>query len=295
MAAELDVRADLTVELDLPGRDSVHARLRGAGRTLELEVSDPGTFAGRGDIAAVRALAEGLADRGLSVRVVNEGTHLITLGAARGPWWHRRLTGSRHIRLGSARGLWTSARSRARARSCDGHAGVLPDGALTPPGTMFPLAPTLVRRRRGHVTTTHATRGGGDPKLVLAPREDPWPGDKQPFFRLRKDRTTIGSGEDCDIRLPGLAELHAEVLLDLEDEFVLVAISPDTRVNGERIRSRLLRTASRIQVASWTMSFYREEYADHGRPYGGRVGGEIGHQLAQPPRTQLDPKPPEAS
>ena len=32
------------------------------------------------------------------------------------------------------------------------------------------------------------------------------------------------------------------------------------------------------------MSFYREEYADHGRPYGGRVGGEIGHQRPQPPR-----------
>jgi hypothetical protein len=33
------------------------------------------------------------------------------------------------------------------------------------------------------------------------------------------------------------------------------------------------------------MSFYREEYADHGRPYGGRLGGEIGHQRQQPPRS----------
>ena len=32
------------------------------------------------------------------------------------------------------------------------------------------------------------------------------------------------------------------------------------------------------------MSFYREEYADHGRPYGGRAGGEIGHQRPQPAR-----------
>ena len=31
------------------------------------------------------------------------------------------------------------------------------------------------------------------------------------------------------------------------------------------------------------MVYAREEYADHGRPYGGRVGGEVGHQKAQPP------------
>jgi hypothetical protein len=37
-------------------------------------------------------------------------------------------------------------------------------------------------------------------------------------------------------------------------------------------------------LGEWTMSFYREEYADHGRPYGGRIGGELGRQQAQPPR-----------
>jgi hypothetical protein len=34
------------------------------------------------------------------------------------------------------------------------------------------------------------------------------------------------------------------------------------------------------------MTFFREEFADHGRPYGGRVGGEIGHQRPQPERPQ---------
>ena len=62
-------------------------------------------------------------------------------------------------------------------------------------------------------------------------------------------------------------------------------------VNGAPVDSSLLRTASRVQLGEWTMTFYREEYADHGRPYGGRVGGEIGHQRPQPPRP-VRPAPP---
>lgn len=286
----LDVRADLDIELDLPGSPLVHASLRGKGQRLELQVDDPQAFAGRGDVPAIRSLADGLADHGISVRVISGKTHLVTLGATRSPWWHRRLTGSRHIRLGSARGLWTSARSRART----GGGGVLPDRTLAPPATVFPLLPTLARRPR-RITTTHAVRGGGDPRLVLAAGQDPWPGGGQSVFRLRKDSTTLGSGEDCDIRLPGLAELHAEVVLNGVDEFVLVVRDPDTRVNGERTTRHPMRTASRVQVGRWTLTFYREEYADHGRPYGGRVGGEIGHQQPQPPRPSPTPMPPETS
>ena len=33
---------------------------------------------------------------------------------------------------------------------------------------------------------------------------------------------------------------------------------------------------------------YREEYADHGRPYGGRVGGELAFQKPQPPRHRAE-------
>ena len=43
---------------------------------------------------------------------------------------------------------------------------------------------------------------------------------------------------------------------------------------------------TRVEVGAWTMTFFREEFADHGRPYGGRVGGEIGHQRPQPERPQ---------
>ncbi|MBA2465877.1 MAG: hypothetical protein H0V42_13050 [Nocardioidaceae bacterium] len=280
----LDVNAELDIELVVPGRPPVLASLRGVGQSLELRVDDPGTVAGVGDVAAIRTLADGLADHGLSLRVISGEKHLVTLGATRSPWWHRRLTGSRHIRLGSARGLWTSARSRARSAG----GGVLPDRTLAPPATPFPVLPTLVRRPR-RITTTHAVRGGGDPKLVLAPRQHPWLGDRKPYFRLRKDRTTLGSGEGCDIRLPGLAELHAEMVLDDNDEFVLVARDGATRVNGERADQQQVRTASRLEIGEWTLTFYREEYADHGRPYGGRLGGEIGHQQPQPARPGPSP------
>ena len=66
-----------------------------------------------------------------------------------------------------------------------------------------------------------------------------------------------------------------------------------TRVNGAPVDTALLRTASRLDIGDWTMSFYREEYADHGRPYGGRVGGEIGHQRRQPARHLRHPHPEE--
>ncbi|MGN6576819.1 MAG: FHA domain-containing protein, partial [Nocardioides sp.] len=187
---------------------------------------------------------------------------------------------------GGALGAWTGARALTRSKD----AALLPDRSLAPPATLLPLAPTFLRRRRAPVTTTHDPRGGGDPRLVLAPRDDLWPGDPQPVYPLRGAVTTIGSDASCDIRLPGLAAVQAEIRHDADDEFVLVHVggpgSP-TRVHGEAVRQRILRTASRVDLGGWTLTYYREEYADHGRPYGGRVGGELGHQRPQPPRRRL--------
>ncbi len=106
--------------------------------------------------------------------------------------------------------------------------------------------------------------------------------------------TTIGSAPDADLRLDGLAERHAEIRRNAADEFYLVQLSPvrDSFVNGKRTDGRhLLRTSMRIEFADWTLSYYREEYADHGRPYGGRVGGEIGHQRPQEPREPIRTSP----
>lgn len=135
---------------------------------------------------------------------------------------------------------------------------------------------------------------GGRPRLIFAPRPTPWPGEKQRVFHLLPAVTTIGSAPDADLRLDGLAERHAEIRRNAADEFYLVQLSPvrDSFVNGKRTDGRhLLRTSMRIEFADWTLSYYREEYADHGRPYGGRVGGEIGHQRPQEPREPIRTSP----
>lgn len=284
--SSLDVTADLDFTVDLPGRAPVRGSLRGTGGRLELRVSDPSAFAGRADSDSVRGIAAALAARGLVVSVVAGDATLLTLGATRTSWLQRRVTGSRHIAVGGPRGAWTGARGRLRP----GAEAVLPDQTLAPPPTLTPLAPTFLRRPRGPVTTTHDPGGGGNPRLILAPRSDPWPGDRQPVYRLGRSVTTIGSAAECDIRLPGLEPRHAEVRRDADDEYVLVRTGgrgDDVRVNGEPVRQRILRTASRVQLGGWTLSFYREEYADHGRPYGGRIGGELGHQRPQPSRRRL--------
>ncbi|MCY7396951.1 MAG: FHA domain-containing protein [Nocardioides sp.] len=271
--------ADLTFELQVEGRETVHGRLRGAGRSLVLEVDDPGAFAGSGDAPAIAAVAEGLASRGLVVRVVSGGEHLVSLGAVVAPWWQRRLTGSRRIRLGSLRGALTSARSRARATP-----PVLPDLELVPPPTLWPPAPTFLRRVRRRITTTHDPARGGGPRLVLV-RSAVWPGERQPVFWL-VDQVVIGSDPGCDVVLPRLAPRHAVVTHDADDEFVVAAVQGVVRVHGAPVDRSVLRTGARLELGEHQLVFTREEYADHGRPHGGRIGGEAGFQQPQPPRDQ---------
>jgi len=279
--SQVTLDADLRIDVEIPGRSRVSGTLTGAGTHLELRLSDPFLFAGRGDTATVNHLAETLARSGLSVTVVAPSGPLVTLGVARTHWWQRRVTGSRHIRIERGAGLWSLARGRARASA----ARALPSSDLVPPGTLLPLLPTLRRRAPG-AGTTHDPGGGGNPRLIMAPREDPWPGDVQGVFALRGEVTTIGSDPAADVRLPGLQPQHAVVRRDERDEYVVHRLCRpgDLLVNGAPVDDALLRTATRLQLGDWTMSFYREEYADHGRPYGGRAGGEIGHQRPQPAR-----------
>ena len=281
MAVDLTVDAHLDFSVEIPGSETLTGALTGSGKTLDLRVSDPLLFTGRSDASAIRGLAEALAGQGLLLRVIGPAGPLVRLGVGRTSWWQRRLTGSRHIRIERSARLWSLVRSRNAAPS----GGVLPVARLAPPPTLFPVAPTMMRRPRA-VTTTHDPRGGGYPRMIMAPRPHPKPDDRQPVWALRDDVTTIGSAAGCDIRLPRLEPLHAEIRHDEDDEFVLVRLGRpgNTRVNGAPVDTARLRTASRVEVGGWTMSFYREEFADHGRPYGGRIGGELGRQRPQPAR-----------
>jgi hypothetical protein len=270
-----EVSADLRVVLAASGGRSAHARVTGTGNRLTLEVDRPELFSGARDASTVRDAAQVLADRDIAVRVVRDGVHLVTVGAVRAPWWQRRATGSVHIRVGSWRGAWTSLRARVADQEA-----VLPGAGALPPPTMLPIVPTFRRRRR--VTTTHAP-GTGSPRLVLT-KQAVWEGERQPVFWIRGGETTIGSAAGCDVVLPGLEELHATVVRDPHDELVLVPMpGSEVRVHGAVVRDRqVLRTGSRIGIGPHTLTYFREEYADHGRPYGGREGGEVGIQRPQP-------------
>ncbi len=275
----VDVSADLSVELSGPGGESASARLTGRGNRLVLEVDDPGLFAGSGDAATVRATAEALAERGVVVKVLHEGRHLVSIGAVSAPWWQRRATGSRRIKVGSWRGAWTSLRSRAEDR-----AAVLPSSESLPPPTMLPVAPTFSPRAHRRPTTTDNRHGTGSPRLVLE-KQDLWPGEGQAVYWLEKDETTIGSDGSCDIVLPGLEATQAVVRHTAHDEYVLASVGPDARVHGAVVAEPVtLRTGARIDVGEHALAFAREEHADHGRPFGGRIGGEAGRQRPQPPR-----------
>ena len=150
MVAHLTVRADLDFTLEVPGRRPVRGHLAGSGRELLLSVDDPAAFAGRGDSATVRAAAAGLARRNLTVTVVSGDTTLLSLGVVRSSWWQRRVTGSRHMKVGGGRGAWVAVRARSRVSSGE---GLLPDRTMAPPPTLFPVAPTFLRRP-ARVTTT---------------------------------------------------------------------------------------------------------------------------------------------
>lgn len=285
MVTDLSVDADLSFSVEIDGSPTVSGSLTGSGKELELHVSDPFLFSGRSDEGAVRGLASSLAARGVSISVISRSGPLVTLGVARASWLQSRLTGSRHIRVDRVSALWSLFRSRSRAP----RGGALPTASLAPPATLFPVAPTMARRVRGPVTTTHDPDRGGNPRLVLPVGQYARMGDQQKEFYLRDDVTTIGSDGECDIQLAGLQPVHAEVRHNDEDEFVLVRLGPagSTRVHGASVDSAMLRTGSGIDIGPWHLSFFREEYADHGRPYGGRIGGEAGHQRPQPSRATL--------
>ena len=284
MPTDLTVDADLRFSVDIPGSPTVTGSLTGSSKTLELRVSDPSLFAGRADSAVISELARALAERGLSVSVVSSSGKLVTLGTTRTSWLQRWATGSRHIRIERGGGLWALARGRTRSPS----GGALPAITLAPPPTLTPIAPTMARRPR-RVTTTHDPDRGGNPRLILPLGAYAMKGDRPTEFALRAEVTTIGSGADCDIRLAGLEPLHAEIRHDDDDEFVLTRIggAAETRVHGAPVQSALLRTGSRIDLGGRQLTFFREEYADHGRPYGGRNGGEFSHQRSQPSRTSF--------
>ncbi len=134
------------------------------------------------------------------------------------------------------------------------------------------------------ITTTHDPDGGGQPLLVFAMGGTVQAGDPRWVFALKPTGASIGSAEGSDLQLRGIDLLQAEIRRDANDEYILVARGTDTasKVNGVAISDeQVLRTGSRIELGDWAMTYTRAEFADHGRPYGGRAGGELSNQQKQ--------------
>ena len=129
-----------------------------------------------------------------------------------------------------------------------------------------------------HPTTTNAGYGSGRPRLIFGVDEGDWDGEPPDEFDLLEPVTTIGSGPDCHLRLDGLLAAHADIRHNPADDYVLF------RCDEEKGGGTVLRTGARIELGEHRFTYYREEFADHGRPFGGRQGGELEHQQPQPDR-----------
>jgi hypothetical protein len=276
---DIDLRIEQTGPAGSPA-NGIH--VFAAGREIVVTIDDPSRFlAGRSrrDLAALAPLADGLARRGVSVRVEGPRGTLVRFGDVKSSPVGRMVAGAPHVRLGNPATLLAEVR---RAAPNDDFR--LP----VPPATLFPLVPTIIRNARRRITTTHYLPGSGRPRLIFAVGSSPWDGSRPREFDLLPGTTTIGSSPDADLRLEGLEKIHAEIRHNEDDEYVLYAHAPTgggrPNLPHSKDDARILRTGSRIEMGPWRLAYYREEFADHGRPYGGRLGGEYEFQKQQPVR-----------
>ncbi|WAB82345.1 FHA domain-containing protein [Microcella daejeonensis] len=238
----------------------------------------PGT---RSSLALARTVGAELARLGLTASLRTRHGVVGTAGAVRAPWFQRLISRSPHLRLGSLGALRALRRD---GRSPDAQSITLP------PPTLLPLAPTVMRGSHRRVTTTHYLPGSGRPRLIFAVASGTWDGKPPREFALLPEVTRIGSSPSADLVLPGLEAEHARIVHTDDDEYVLHLTDPRLRDGAPVLLDqppdgRILRTGALIALGDWRLAFFREEFADHGRPFGGRVGGEFAVQKPQPERS----------
>lgn len=124
---------------------------------------------------------------------------------------------------------------------------------------------------------TNGERGAGHPRLIFAAGGAIQTTEPQREFPLVAEVTTVGSAADADLHLADLEPQHAEIRHDRNDEYVYVRTGTPAAaggaVGGAPVDVSVLRTGSRIDLGPWTVSFYREEFADQGP---GVSTGEVG-------------------
>jgi len=292
MSASVQLHIDVTFSLvdqdaDASG-DTLQGTVTADGTEVTVYASNPSVFVqGRTlNLAVIRAFAAQLAARGLTMSLNGPEGMIARIGDVDAALVQRLVTRSPNITLGSRRALAPLMRSGAANALASGSPSV-----PLPPSTLFPLVPTFDRKLRRRVTTTHYASGGGRPRLIFVVGSQNWNGQKPREFDLLPATTRIGSSPDADLVLADLKPFHAEIRHDENDEYVLYplgevsgSVRPVDDVASTRGGGIILRTGSRVEMGKWRMAFFREEFADHGRPFGGRVGGEFAVQKPQAPR-----------
>ncbi|MDH6237675.1 FHA domain-containing protein [Cryobacterium sp. CG_9.6] len=256
------------------------------GSEITVFTSNPELFVqGRAlSLEPLRTVAAELASRGLTVSITGPVGVIARLGDVQASVTQRLVTRSPNIVLGAPNALAPLVQARMRGKSRMSVAIPLP------PATVLPIAPTFDRHRRRGVTTTHYSHGSGRPRLIFVVGSENWNGQMPREFDLLPGVTTIGSSPQADLQLPGLKAIHAEIRHDEHDEYRLFAVGDVSGSSRPKEDGRggsdgqVLRTGSRIEMGPWRMGYFREEFADHGRPFGGRVGGEFAVQKTQAPR-----------
>lgn len=281
-AVRLDI--DLSFSLLEPGSagseaEQLHGTMTASGTDVEIFASRPELlFTGRSvRLADIRSLAAEVAALGLSITITGPDGVIARIGKVDAPLVQRVVTGSPNIRLGSA----AAVAPLLRRRGTDSSAIPLP------PPTPFPLVPTVNRRIQRRATTTHYTPGSGRPRLIFVVGSENWNGQMPREFNLLPGTTRIGSGAEADLVLEGLTPVQAEIRHDGNDEYVLYPLgeiassASRDETSARRDGGQVLRTGARIELGQWKMAYFREEFADHGRPHGGRLGGELSRQKPQ--------------
>lgn len=267
------VTADLEVSLLRDDRTVATAHVVSDGRHVVVRSDDLDVLAGGRSGGELRALADALADHDLVLSVEDGSGAIMRLGAVKPRFWHRVATGSAHVQVAR----WRPA-AALKAQALTGSGGTVGP----PPAVAWPDLPTAPWSRR-RTTTTHDPYGGGHPRLYLSDTRVSSVGRGVRVHALALGETVIGTAEECDLQLDGMSEIQAVVRRTADDEYEIVArgrVTP-SYVNGRELPEQTLHTGSRIELGPWRLVYVRDEFADHGRPYGGRIGGELGRQRAQ--------------
>jgi hypothetical protein len=265
--------ADVDVDVTTPGGSVVRGKVSAAGRRLAFSSADLGAFAAGRSGGDLRGVARRLADDGYVLEIADEEGPLLRLGAVKERFWHRFATGTPHVQVVR----WRAA-ARLKARAVTGGSSAID----VPPPIAWPDLPTAPWARR-KVTTTHDPYGGGHPRLYLSDTRVPAMARQVQVHYLALGETSIGAAEGSDLVLDGISDLQAVVTRTEDDEYVIGARGrrTPTFVNGRELPRQTLRTGARIEIGPWRLTYVRDEFADHGRPFGGRIGGELGHQRPQ--------------